>query len=98
MGEFLFATVAVIAGLFLLFLLLRELFCWYWKINRIVTSLDEISESLSVLAAAQGDVSLDAVAAVACPECGRPIVSDDLSQEDAGENSCPHCGAAFSVA
>ena len=31
----------------LLFLVLREFFCWYWKINRVVALLENIEANLS---------------------------------------------------
>ena len=34
---------------FIVFLILRELMCWYWKINRIVSLLEGIQASLSKL-------------------------------------------------
>ena len=33
---------------FIIFLILRELMCWYWKINKIVTILENIQSSLIV--------------------------------------------------
>lgn len=36
----------IVAGLLAgLFFLLRELFCWYWKINRILAALERIAEN-----------------------------------------------------
>ncbi len=32
--------------IFLVFLLLREFLCWYWKINRIVELLENINQNL----------------------------------------------------
>ena len=34
--------------LFVVFLILREFFCWYWKINQIVSLLSDINNKLSV--------------------------------------------------
>jgi hypothetical protein len=30
-------------GIVLVFMTLREFFCWYWKINRMVTALETIA-------------------------------------------------------
>ena len=35
--------------LFIIFLILRELNCWYWKINRMADTLDRIDNSLEQL-------------------------------------------------
>lgn len=37
----------VIVIVFIVFLILRELMCWYWKINTIVTLLTEIRDGLN---------------------------------------------------
>lgn len=39
--------IVVIAVCVCLFLLLREFFCWYWKINKIVSLLTDIRGLLS---------------------------------------------------
>lgn len=36
-------TLVIIVGIFLV---ARELWCWYWKINTIIEKLDEISKKL----------------------------------------------------
>ena len=36
---------------FVIFLILRELMCWYWKINEMISLLQEIKNSLSIIAA-----------------------------------------------
>lgn len=49
--NFLYNTIdpwAVLFGLgvlILIFILLRELVCWYWKINRVVELLEDIKEN-----------------------------------------------------
>jgi hypothetical protein len=43
------ATLAFIIGAFIIFLLLREFNCWYWKINERVALLDEILVRLEKL-------------------------------------------------
>lgn len=44
----LLVTLIVFVGLFLL---LREFWCWYWKINRAIALLESIDESLKQLPA-----------------------------------------------
>ena len=39
-------ALVILAILFLLFLIFRELVCWYWKINQSVALLTEIRDSL----------------------------------------------------
>jgi len=41
--------------LLIIFLVFREVFCWYWKINTVVSLLTEIRNSLSILSAATVD-------------------------------------------
>jgi hypothetical protein len=43
------ATIAFIVGAVIIFLLLREFNCWYWKINERVVLLDEILVRLEKL-------------------------------------------------
>jgi len=40
-----------LAILVVVFLVLREFWCWYWKINRVVALLESIDESLKQLPA-----------------------------------------------
>lgn len=44
-----------IATSLLVFILLRELVCWYFKINRVVTLLESIDKSLKTLAGEHED-------------------------------------------
>lgn len=47
-GIRLLVGLAVLIGLFLL---LREFWCWYWKLNRVVELLESIDQSLKQLPA-----------------------------------------------
>lgn len=40
----LLTALVLLAIVFFVFLLLREVFCWYWKINRSVALLNELIE------------------------------------------------------
>lgn len=42
---FMFYVVPFLA-LFLVFLIMREFMCWYWKINKISSQLDDIKDLL----------------------------------------------------
>ena len=46
-GQAVFAILIGISVTFVVFLLLREVFCWYWKINRAVALLGEIRDLLA---------------------------------------------------
>jgi hypothetical protein len=41
--------IGVIVGLIIIFLICRELVCWYWKINKRITLMEEQNELLSNL-------------------------------------------------
>ncbi len=43
--------VVVLIVLFIIFLICRELFCWYYKINKAVALLTDINENLKELLA-----------------------------------------------
>lgn len=45
------AFILSIAMVVVVFLVLREVWCWYWKINRMVALLESIDESLKQLPA-----------------------------------------------
>jgi len=41
---------------FAIFMVLRELFCWYWKINRIMEVLEEIRDRLPKTEATEAEI------------------------------------------
>jgi len=47
MGEIFLVIIIVLAVLVVIFIVLRELVCWYWKINEIVKLLSSIDAKLS---------------------------------------------------
>jgi hypothetical protein len=57
-------ALAVFAGAFLLFLLMREVWCWYWKLNsllgelRLIRGLLERAEQRAAPAASEGPTQL----------------------------------------
>ena len=89
----LFIFVAVLAVIFLVF---REFFCWYWKINQNIALLTEIRELLSAKGSANGNVTAPpaqtthvggpgGTAGKLCKACG--------TSEPAGSDFCTNCGA-----
>ena len=41
--------IAILIGIIVLFLILREFWCWYWKINRLVALMEEQNKTLKDL-------------------------------------------------
>jgi len=56
-GEYFGSLALIVVITVVLFLLLREIFCWYWKINERVSLLKEIRDTLQVSQRAGGDVT-----------------------------------------
>ena len=52
MNNFDMGWLLYLSFLVIIFLIFRELVCWYWKINRAVASLESIDDKLSTLIAA----------------------------------------------
>jgi hypothetical protein len=46
-GDFGQTVIVVIVGLIVFFLILREFWCWYWKINKRIVLLEEQNRLLS---------------------------------------------------
>lgn len=46
LSSILIPTLITLGIVFILFLICRELVCWYWKINKISSTLDEVLEEL----------------------------------------------------
>ena len=82
-------------GLIVAFLILREVFCWYGKVNERVALLKEIRDQLVQLSASSAAPTLavegltpTAVSAAACPSCGASVT-------DEGSAFCEECGASL---
>lgn len=80
-GFFIFVVVLVV-----IFLIFREFFCWYWKINQNVALLTEIRDLLAAKGNSHGGVAPVAQQTRLCPGCGAAIV-------DVGSAFCTKCGA-----
>ena len=82
--------VVAIVG-FLLFLVLRELYCWYWKINRIIEILEAIQSNTGRsplgIGGSQGDIAVVqpsiSPGTEICPFCKEP--------SSRGNSVCEHC-------
>jgi hypothetical protein len=48
-GDFWQIAIGVIIGLIVFFLILREFWCWYWKINKLVSLMEEQNALLTKL-------------------------------------------------
>lgn len=82
---------ALVVG-FIIFLILRELMCWYYKINKIVSLLEEISSKLGRARLTREEIvsvgQKNEEQSVSCANCGKPISPED--------KFCPYCGTALS--
>jgi hypothetical protein len=48
-GQFFLIGGLVLAITIIIFLILRQVFCWYWKINRMVSLLQSIEQKMAIL-------------------------------------------------
>ena len=89
-GNVLGTLVVVLVVLFIVFLILRELFCWYWKINESVGLLHEIrdllakNQALSVPKGGQARAGMKR-----CPDCNEGNTADT--------RFCTNCGRDLSA-
>ena len=77
--------------LIFLFVIARELFCWYWKINERLAVLREIRDLLRERSPTAGSLTSSAASApvspgTRCPGCGRQY------DEDLSGQFCEACG------
>lgn len=88
-GNVLGTLVIVVVILFIIFLILRELVCWYWKINESVGLLHEIRDLLarnqapSVPRGGQTPAGMKR-----CPDCNENNTADT--------RFCTNCGRSLS--
>ena len=74
---YLIITIVVTIVIFLIF---RALVLWYWKINKIVGYLKEISDNIKLL---KGDKTSAYTDSWACPKCG--------SRNPSNKYTCENC-------
>jgi hypothetical protein len=48
-GQIVGIIIGVLAGIIIVFLICREIVCWYWKINKLVELMEEQNDLLSSL-------------------------------------------------
>jgi ribosomal protein S14 len=85
MGDILGPIIVAIIVLGVVLLICRELVCWYWKINSIVSLLEEQNRLLADLKGNVPRHSQDSKGNKSCKRCGKTFES--------GYNACPHCGS-----
>ena len=74
----------VIAVWVVLFLVFREVFCWYWKINQLVAlQRDSLQAQVEIRDLLRAQAHRDTI----CAYCREPVSND--------ARVCPHCGTAF---
>ncbi|MCL2878897.1 MAG: hypothetical protein FWF29_01510 [Treponema sp.] len=84
----------IILGSILIFLILREFFCWYWKLNKIAALLEEQNILLSnfLKNSISQATSIDSI--------NRKIIGNKIQKRctrckkevDMDFTACPHCG------
>jgi len=90
--------------LFILFLILRELFCWYWKINKMCDLLETQNKYLLGLCKKQGITINEDIDTTMQDLKGNNVLnktntigdfSTDVSED--GKLECPNCGKEISI-
>jgi hypothetical protein len=81
-GTILFAVVVLV----LLFLILREFMCWYWKINQLVGLMTEVRDLLAGRPTAPAVGAPVGVATTTCQKCNKVFQGDLRGQ------FCEECG------
>jgi hypothetical protein len=85
MGDAIAVFLVILFIGFIIFLILREIMCWYWKINQILTVLESIDSKLSanrLSASSQGSANTSLPSGTElCPFCKEPTSkADDICQ------------------
>ena len=91
-GDFVSFFLLVISVLTIIFLVFREVFCWYWKINERIALMKEIRDLLSSrsikvvgISKTQATESSKPITTI-CPKCGKRNEGDLTGQY------CEECG------
>ena len=99
-GDFIGTLFIVLAVTVIVFLIIREILCWYWKINTIVSLLEDIKGKLGTVGTALNNQSLQPTPVsssglasgaykVKCKNCGEKTSSD--------AKFCEFCGSPMSA-
>ena len=89
--------VIVVIVWFVLFLILREVMCWYWKINKMVGLMQEMSGKLDRLvgtpspSAPAGSLP-DQRPAGRTPSGGLGPIESGAQVDNSEQMACPNCG------
>ena len=97
--------IIVVIVLVVIFLILREVNCWYWKINERISLMNDQNELLRVLISGskyqdKDDLSTGAARVpsdskhIICVKCNQEF---EFEQTSTGNVRCPHCSAWNSI-
>jgi len=75
----------VLLGIFIVFLICRELMCWYFKINRMVALMEEQNELLRRLAGTCNESRVQEARGWVCKKCGKENKQSALFCNSCGE-------------
>ncbi len=93
-GEFIGSLLVTILILLVIFLILREVVCWYWKINETLSVLKQIRDLLASMTPETADEIMQKVDTVDIPYDERMESSEEGDPwQKYKEGYCPECGA-----
>ncbi|MFO7535349.1 MAG: hypothetical protein R6X19_06665 [Kiritimatiellia bacterium] len=94
-GEILIGFVFLLACI-AIFLVCREIFCWYWKVNKMVALLERIATKLESQPLIRQPIAPPSHATpkelIKCPACHKHFTQADFKMNDEGAGTCPSCG------
>ena len=100
-GKLVGIIIGVIAGVVILFLVCRELICWYYKINRLVELMEQqnyLLNSLNNKIASSSSSNNNSITSVNPPPVANPVYGDTWTCKKCSESnpatslSCKGCG------
>ncbi len=104
MEEFITTLIGTLFIIFIFFLIFREFWCWYWKINerlyllkRIESHLKKISEHYSKANGVSTIPEHELIGQVVeCEKCSAKLVVEERDVEQ-GYLICPYCGVRIDL-
>ena len=93
--SFIVTMLITVVVMIVVFLILREFFCWYWKINEIVSLLSDIKNRLSNNNSNNSDSTSNSTSEEYCKD-NRQGYKKSISNET--NITCLKCGAPVSAA